>query len=156
MNHSLEVAGKVLLFGRRGYGFAITPLSLRDISPCRGISSTATDCSQAGRVLPLPSCFPRLRIANCELRIKQKNSTPQCKTHWGWSNNSTVPPRLSAVRPSRCLNAAYGPCGLLGNVLGSSLTVRCFQPRHLSLYGKSCLLFSVVAFGLLYMIKTWD
>ena len=28
--------------GRRGYGFAITPLSLRDISPIRGISSTAT------------------------------------------------------------------------------------------------------------------
>ena len=26
-----------------GYGFAITPLSLRDISPIRGISSTATE-----------------------------------------------------------------------------------------------------------------
>ena len=32
-----------VVVGRRGYGFAITLLSLRDISSNRGISSTATE-----------------------------------------------------------------------------------------------------------------
>ena len=36
------VSQPLLLVGRWGYGFAITPLSLRDISSIRGITSTAT------------------------------------------------------------------------------------------------------------------
>ena len=39
---TVQFTVRVVGSGRRGYGYAITPLSLRDISPNRGISSPPT------------------------------------------------------------------------------------------------------------------